>query len=364
MFLLLILLSTPQYRPMKKHRPTFSMNLRSISIRAIRKVGALCVLIPQVALSQDIAQDHLRGNDRSELLTLSDGRYPEIIMHDTLRMVGPFGYSSVTGRAYFHEKEVRSPGPVHGRWLTMDPHAYKYRSWSPYAFAINSPLMVMDGDGRDTLLVHLKRVASDHGEVVLFKVDFTLIQKGVWTNVEMGVTSAGTTEFYMLADAPTWTAGNTLDKKSFFDIRFQRMASKKETPGWENTILLRPSSGGADRGQFAHPGNGPGDVAGCLAPCSGEFKVIHRPGDPDMQVAPHDELYEKQPGGIGYSKELLAGMRALYDQLKAGNSTPGEFGFQLTTTRDQAVERMEPRKIDLGLLRTATTREPLAPKER
>ncbi len=36
-----------------------------------------------------------------------------------------------------------------GRWLSVDPLQQKYVGFSPYNFAINSPLQYKDYDGRD-----------------------------------------------------------------------------------------------------------------------------------------------------------------------------------------------------------------------
>jgi RHS repeat-associated protein len=40
-----------------------------------------------------------------------------------------------------------------GRWLSVDPLQAKYPSFSPYVFAINNPIIVVDHDGRDIIIV-------------------------------------------------------------------------------------------------------------------------------------------------------------------------------------------------------------------
>jgi RHS repeat-associated protein len=40
-----------------------------------------------------------------------------------------------------------------GRWLSTDPLAAKYTSYSPYNYCINSPLSIIDYDGRDIIIV-------------------------------------------------------------------------------------------------------------------------------------------------------------------------------------------------------------------
>jgi RHS repeat-associated protein len=40
-----------------------------------------------------------------------------------------------------------------GRWLSTDPKTSKYPGWSPYNFAINNPINVIDPDGEDIIFI-------------------------------------------------------------------------------------------------------------------------------------------------------------------------------------------------------------------
>ncbi|MBC6949166.1 RHS repeat-associated core domain-containing protein, partial [candidate division KSB1 bacterium] len=46
---------------------------------------------------------------------------------------------------------ARSYDPEIARWLVRDPWAHKYPSWSPYIYALNNPMLLIDPDGRGVI---------------------------------------------------------------------------------------------------------------------------------------------------------------------------------------------------------------------
>jgi RHS repeat-associated protein len=58
---------------------------------------------------------------------------------------------SNTGLYYFG---ARYYDPSIGRFISVDPLAEKYPGWSPYVYALDNPLIVVDPDGRDVILIH------------------------------------------------------------------------------------------------------------------------------------------------------------------------------------------------------------------
>uniref|UniRef100_UPI00260206DF RHS repeat domain-containing protein n=1 Tax=uncultured Aquimarina sp. TaxID=575652 RepID=UPI00260206DF len=50
-----------------------------------------------------------------------------------------------------------------GRWMNIDNHADSYFRWSPYSYAINNPLNVIDPDGNDIIILLDKEGANSAG---------------------------------------------------------------------------------------------------------------------------------------------------------------------------------------------------------
>lgn len=89
------------------------------------------------------------------LLTLSKGKYIETFDDDSLQRVGSVVMNIYTKKivafvvkdSLYHEPDVVS------RWWGVDPHAAKYPSTSPYVFCNDNPIIFVDKDGRDAILI-------------------------------------------------------------------------------------------------------------------------------------------------------------------------------------------------------------------
>lgn len=57
----------------------------------------------------------------------------------------------------------RSYDPEIARWLVRDPLAIKYPGWSSYSYALNNPLIVIDFDGRDVIILNDQQAAYGFG---------------------------------------------------------------------------------------------------------------------------------------------------------------------------------------------------------
>lgn len=125
-----------------------------------------------------------RSEEHEDHLTWSAGRYPEVVVHDTLQRVGAFGFSTVTGRAYYlgsNDGACASPmggvasteSPVGGtvgsarvaRWLSLDPAAAKYAHISPYVGFGNNPIIYVDPDGKEIWIQY--KTKNERGKTVI-----------------------------------------------------------------------------------------------------------------------------------------------------------------------------------------------------
>lgn len=99
------------------------------------------------------------GDTKIEVLTLSNGKYNEFFDTDTIEIIGSAVLNTKTMKVIgFVEKdttysEATLYPTVVSRWLSPDPLAAKYPSMSPYNFVYNSPIITIDTDGREGIVV-------------------------------------------------------------------------------------------------------------------------------------------------------------------------------------------------------------------
>ncbi len=100
-------------------------------------------------------QPFARFGVKVEVLSLSNGRYPEFFPNDSLRRIGSVIYNRRLHRiAYLLPPDSligRAKSEVTSRWWVVDPHAENYTNITPYAFVENNPINHSDPDGRDII---------------------------------------------------------------------------------------------------------------------------------------------------------------------------------------------------------------------
>lgn len=113
---------------------------------------------------------------------------------DSLRLANKYLYNGKelqpeTGLLDYGDRQY---GAAEGRWFSIDPHAENYYSVSMYNYVLNNPLLIIDPNGADTMLVH-----SETGKPI-----DDLMRKGgedvIFTSGENGTWEGASQLFYSL----------------------------------------------------------------------------------------------------------------------------------------------------------------------
>ena len=104
--------------------------------------------------AQDIFKKH--GFEK-EPLSLSKGRYEEVFTNKEVVQIGSILLNTKTSKVVkflnSETDETSFKAEHSSRWLTPDPLAEKFPWISPYAFCYNNPILYIDPDGKEGIVV-------------------------------------------------------------------------------------------------------------------------------------------------------------------------------------------------------------------
>jgi RHS repeat-associated protein len=143
------------------------------------------------------------------------------------------------------------------RFLSVEPLAKKFHSWSSYNYVVGNPVLVIDPDGRDTLVIHMSQQLPElsKGNTGVYLITFSRIIQGVEIKTSIG----GYENFYMMSNTDHDNRhDNDLQDKEYYKLIFDQMSGH---PQWKNTIRVTWD------GVFLHPGADEGDSGGCKFLC-------------------------------------------------------------------------------------------------
>jgi len=119
----------------------------------MKKSLFLCILLWFLGIGKPIAQNpYAELGKTAQILTLSNGMYPEVFPNDSIVRIGSVLFSTVTEKVVAFLPDDGDTGEmaeseVSNRFLSVDPIARQYPELTPYQFASNRPIDGVDLDG-------------------------------------------------------------------------------------------------------------------------------------------------------------------------------------------------------------------------
>lgn len=153
--------------------------------RAALFLGILFITCLVTQGQEDIFKKH---GITKEPLTLSKGKYKETFYNEEIMQVGTVLINTHTNKVVkFLEEDTTKlayRAEATSRFLTVDPLAEKYYSWSPYVYCLNNPLRYIDPTGREVIAMDdesrrniTNTLSKDEAKYVKFRKDGSIDTK-------------------------------------------------------------------------------------------------------------------------------------------------------------------------------------------
>lgn len=165
---------------------------------------------------------------KGKILTLSNGKYTEVHVNDSLQRIGSVIVNMNTGTIYelldidtLYSEATLDPTVI-SRWYSVDPLFAKYPDKSPYNFVGNNPILNKEIDGRDYEVTINK---SDKGNTITIKaIYYTDIKDS-----ESHIAATKATEFWNSQNKSFQYVVNEADgSQTVYDIVFELSVQNSE----------------------------------------------------------------------------------------------------------------------------------------
>jgi len=120
----------------------------------------------------------------------------------------------ISGENNSYDFGARFYNPRVGRWLSGDPHEAQYPSMSPYSYVANTPIVAIDPDGKDIIVVieyGADPARGISGHMQLYVSQYKQVQMTVEENGEEVTKTyyVKTGNYFMIENFPRYTEGKS-----------------------------------------------------------------------------------------------------------------------------------------------------------
>ena len=154
---------------------------------------AALVTINNHTIAQTPYDDFAQSSKKKEMLKLPESTF-RAYNTDTTNTIKYIEFDKETFALNYFDKndsliKTTFVSPIEFKWWTVDPHANKYPSMSPYNFVANNPINAFDPNGKDVVFLIDKEGAGGKGHMGMLFQD----KQGNWNYFSQGMSEEGST---------------------------------------------------------------------------------------------------------------------------------------------------------------------------